>query len=140
MLEKTIFLQLRPCRGYFYVRIPQDIRSGSSHMYYYIVVLNSLAKFAGMHRDRSLFSTCKLQLHWKRDAGKYSFLWVLRNFLGTLLLRKTSCELVLKVEFHEKWWTDILIKIKRYRELDSSFKKQTLLGIWEPLIESWHWT
>ena len=32
---------------------------------------------------------------------------------------------------------------KRYREVDSSFKKQTLRGtvyIWEPLIESWHWT
>ena len=121
----------------------QDIRSSSSHIYYCIVVLKSSAKFTGTHRDRSLFSTCNLQLHWKRDAGIYIFLLVLWNFLGTRLLQKTSCELVLKVEYYEKWWTDILIIIKRYHEVDSSFKKQTLRGIvyiWEPLIESWHWT
>ena len=106
MLAKIVFLQCRPCRGYLYVGIPQYIRSSSSHMYYYIVVLNSLAKFTVTHRDRSLFSTCNLQLHWKRDTRIYIFLLVLRNFLGACLLRKTSCELVLKVEFYEKWWTD----------------------------------
>ena len=143
ILEKIAFLQCRPCRGYLYVWIPQDIRSSSSPIYYCIVVLKSSAKFTGTHRDRSLFSTCNLQLHWKRDAGIYIFLLVLWNFLGTRLLQKTSCELVLKVEYYEKWWTDILIIIKRYHEVDSSFKKQTLRGIvyiWEPLIESWHWT
>ena len=115
MLEKIAFLQCRLCRGYLYVGMPQDIRSISSHMYYYIVVLNSLAKFTGTHRDRSLFSTCSLQLHWKRNAVIYIyiFLLVLRNFLGKHLLRKTSCKLVLKVGFYEKWWTDILIIIKR---------------------------
>ena len=59
MLEKTIFLQLRPCRGYIYVRIPQDIGSSSLHMCYYMIVLNSLAKFTEMRRERSLFSTCE---------------------------------------------------------------------------------
>ena len=53
--------------------------------------LKNVAKFTEMHLHRSLFSTCNLQLHGKRDAGIYSFLWVLRNFLGTLLLWKTSC-------------------------------------------------
>ena len=142
-LKKIAFFECRPCRAYLYVRIPQVIRSSRSHMYYYKVVLNRLAKFKGTYRDRSLFSTCNLQLHWERDAGIYLFLLVLRNFLGTGLLRKTSCELVLKVKFYEKWWTDILVIIKRHREVDSSFKKQTLQGtvcIWEPLIESWHWT
>ena len=65
----------------------------------------------------------------------------MQNFLGTLLLQKTSCELVFKGEFYKKWQTNILIIIKRYREVDSSFQKQTLRGkvhISEPLIESWH--
>ena len=70
-------------------------------MYYYKVVLNSLAKFKGTYRDRSLFPTCNLQLHWERDARIYIFLLVLRNFSGTGLLRKTFCELVLKVEFYK---------------------------------------
>ena len=94
MLAKIVFLQCRPCRGYLYVRIPQYIRSSSSHMYYYIVVLNSLAKFTGTHRDRSLFSTCSLQLHWKRNAVIYIYLsvsfakffrkiFITKNFLQT---------------------------------------------------------
>ena len=62
----------------------------------------------------------------RRDAGTYSFLLVLRNFLGTLLLRKTSCEVFLKEELYEKWRTDVHIIIKRYREVDSFFMKQTL--------------
>ena len=78
-------------------------------MYYYLVVLKNVAKFTGMHLHRSLFSTYNLQLHGKRDAGIYSFLWVLRNFLGTLLLWKTSGELALKERFYEKWRTDILL-------------------------------
>ena len=81
-----------------------------------------------MHLHHSLFSTCNLQLYRKRDAGTYSFLLVLRNFLGTLLLWKTFCKWVLKGELYEKWRTDLLIIVKRYREVDSSFKKQTLQG------------
>ena len=53
------------------------------------------------------------------------------------LLSKTSCELVLKGEFYEKWRTEVLIIIKRYREVDNFFKKQTLRGkvyIREPQI------
>ena len=71
-------------------------------------VVENFAKFTGMHMNRGFFSTYSLQLYWKRDAGLYSFLWVLRNFLGTTLLRKTSCELNLKREFYKKWQTDIL--------------------------------
>ena len=141
--ENCAFLKCGLCRIYFYVGISQDIRSSSSHMYYYIVVLKNLAKLTEMHLHRSLFSTCNLQLHRKRDAGIYRFLWVLRNFLGTLLLSKTSCELVLKGQFYEKWRTDTLIIIKIYREVDNSFKKQTIRGkvyTWERLIESWRWT
>ena len=95
-------------------------------------------KLTGMHLH--LFSTCNLQLHLKRDASIYRFKWVLQNFLGTLLLWKSSCGLVLKEEFYETWRTNILIIIKIYREVHSSFKKQTLWGkryLWEPLIESW---
>ena len=143
MLEKTAFLQCGPSRRYLYARISQDIMSSSARMYCYIVILKNLAKLTGMHLHRSLFSTCNLQLHRKRDAGIYRFRWVLRNFLGTYLLWKTSCGLVLKGEFYGKWRTNILIIIKIYREVYSSFKKQTLWGkmyLWEPLIESWHWT
>ena len=61
-----------------------------------------------MHMNWGFFSTCNRQLYWKRDAGKYSFLWVLRNFLRAPLLWKTSCELNLKREFYKKWRTDIL--------------------------------
>ena len=143
MLEKTAFLQCGPSRRYLYARISQDIMSSSARMYCYIVILKNLAKLTGMHLHRSLFSTCNLQLHRKRDAGIYRFRWALRNFLGTYLLWKTSCGLVLKGEFYGKWGTNILIITKIYREVYSSFKKQTLWGkmyLWEPLIESWHWT
>ena len=78
-------------------------------MYYYIVVLKNVAKFTGMHLHRSFFSTCNLELHRKRHAGTYSFLLVLRKILGTLLLWKTFCELVLRGELYEKWRTDTLV-------------------------------
>ena len=92
-------------------------------MYYCRVILKNVAKATGFHLRWSVLSICNLQLHRKREASKYSFLWVLRNFLRTVLSWKNSCELVLKGQFYEKWWTDILIIIKRYREVDSSFKK-----------------
>ena len=141
--ENFAFLQCGPWKRYLYVGISQDIRTSCSLMYYYINVLKNLAKLTGMLQHQSLFSTCNLQLHWKRDSGKYRFLCVLQKFLGTLLLWKTSCKLVLKGEFYEKWRTDILIIIKIYREVDSFFKKQTLwekVYIWEQSIERWHWT
>ena len=141
--ENCAFLKCGPCRRYLYTGISQDIRNSSSHIYYYIVVLEKKAKLTGMHLHRSFFSTCSLQFHQKRNAGIYRFWWVLQNFLGKLLLWKTSCGLVLKGEFYEKWRTNILITIKIYREVHSSFKKQILWGkmyLWEPLIESWHWT
>ena len=141
--ENCAFLQCGPCSRYLYSGLSQDIRSSSSHMYYYIVVLKNLANLTGMHQHRSLFSTCDLQLYWKRDTGIYRFWWVLRNFLGTRLLWKTSWELVLKEEFDEKWRTNFLVMVKTYREVHSSFEKQILwwvMYIWEPLIESWHWT
>ena len=42
-----------------------------------------------MYLHRIFFSTYNLQLYWKWDTGIYSFLWVLRNFLGTPLLWKS---------------------------------------------------
>ena len=126
--ENCGYLQCGPCRGYPYVEISQNIRSSTSHMYYYIVILKNVAKFTGMHLHHSRCSTCNLQLYQKRDAGTYSFLLVWSNFLGTLFLWKTTCELVLKGELYEKWQTDLLIIVKRQREVDSSFKKQTLQG------------
>ena len=66
-----------------------------------------------MHLHHSRCSTCNLQLYQKRDAGTYSFLLVWSNFLGTLFLWKTTCELVLKGELYEKWQTDLLIIVKR---------------------------
>ena len=121
MKTKTAFLQCGPYRGYYFVGISQDIRSSSLHMYYYLVILKNLVKFTGTHFHRGLFSTCNLQLHWKRVTGTWSFLLVFRNFLGTLLLQKISCKLVLKKRFYEKWRTDILIIIKICPEIDSAF-------------------
>ena len=121
--ENCAFLQCGPCRRYLYSGISQDIRSSSSHMYYYIVVLKNLANLTGMHLHQSLFSTCNLELHWKRDTGIYRFQWVLQNFLGTLLL----CKLGSKGELYEKWRTNILIMIKIYREVHSSFKKTDIV-------------
>ena len=63
-----------PCRRYRYGGIFEDIRSSSSHMYYYIVVLKTIAKLTGMHLHRSFFLTCNLQLHRKRDAGIYIYI------------------------------------------------------------------
>ena len=71
--ENYAFLQCGPCRGYPYLGISQDIRSGSLHMHYQIVVLKNFAKFAGMHMNRSFFSTYNLQLYWKRDIGFIAF-------------------------------------------------------------------
>ena len=111
------------------ITLRRDIRRyQKQQMYYYIVVLKYLAKLTGMDIYRSLFSSCNLQHHWKRDASIYSFLRALRNFLGALLLRKPSCELGLKGELYEKRRASILIIIKIYREVGSSFKKQTLQG------------
>ena len=47
----------------------------------------------------------------------------MQNFLGTLLL----CKLGLKGELYEKWRTNILIMIKIYREVHSSFKKTDIV-------------
>ena len=58
----------------------------------------------------------------EKETPVYILLF-LRNFLETVLLWKASCELVLKEEFYEKWWTNIFIIIKRYPEVASSFKK-----------------
>ena len=124
--ENCVFFQCGPCRRYLYAGISQDIRSSSSHMYYYIVVLKNVEKLTRMYLHSSLFSICNLQLYRKRGAGTYSF--QLRKFLETLLLWKTSSELVLKGELYEKWLSDVFIIIKRYREVDSSFKKQTFRG------------
>ena len=106
--------------GYPCVRIFKIIRCSSLHICYYVDVLKNVAKFKGTHFHRSLFSTCNLQIHWKRDADKYSFLWVLQNILVALLLWKTFCELVFK--FYEKRRTALPIIIKIYREVDSFFK------------------
>ena len=114
-------------------------RSNSLYMFYWIAVRKSYAKFTVMHLHRSLFSTCYLQLYWKRDVGIYIFLWILRKFLGATLLLKNSSDLVLKGQFYKKWRTSILI-IKRYRKVDSTFKEHGLWGkkyIWQPLFESW---
>ena len=116
MLEKTAFLQ---CESLSRRRDILMFRSSSWYMYYY-----------------------STRMHLNRSFCTVVFWSFLQNFLGTLLLQKTSCELVFKGEFYKKWQTNILIIIKRYREVDSSFQKQTLRGkvhISEPLIESWHW-
>ena len=121
----------------------QDIRSSSSLMYCYIVALKNVPKFTGIHLHR-IFSTCNLQLHRKRERRRQIWFSVsfAKFFRNTFIM-----ENLLKIGFerrtYEKWRTDVLIIIKRYREVDSSFMKQSLRGkvyIGEPLIESWHWT
>ena len=62
-------------------------------------------------------------------STSYSFLWVPINFLGTILLWKTSCKLILKGEFYS------LVVIKRYSKVDSSFKKQTLRSVYLRTID-----
>ena len=47
--ESFTFLQCEPCRGYPYVGLFQDIRSSSTQMYYYIVVLKKFPEVTGMH-------------------------------------------------------------------------------------------
>ena len=120
--------------------IPQDIRSSSSHMYCYIVVFKNLTKLTGMHLHRSLLLTCNLQLYRKRERRLHIWFSVsfVKFFRNTFIM-----ENLLKIGFerrtYEKWRTDVLIIIKRYREVDSSFMKQTLRGkvyIEEPLIEN----
>ena len=121
--ENYVFFQCGPCRGYLYVGIFQDIRSSSSHMYC-IVVLKNLAKFTGMHLHWSLFSTCNFIFHWKRErcqlsvslANSFRNTFIMENLLRTGFERR----ILLKMQ------TDILIIIKRYHEVDSTFKKQTL--------------
>ena len=58
MLEQTVHvLNADFAELYFYVGISQDIRSSSSHMYYYKVILKNLAKLTEMDLHQSLFST-----------------------------------------------------------------------------------
>ena len=52
-----------------YAVISEDIKSISLHMYYCIVIFKNLTILTGMHLHRSLFSTCNLQLHRKRDTS-----------------------------------------------------------------------
>ena len=128
------------------ISLRMDTRRYQKQQFAHILLHSRSKKFSKIHRNAPgpeslLYLQTPTSLE-KRRRDIY-FLLVLWNFLGTRLLQKTSCELVLKVEYYEKWWTDILVIIKRYHEVDSSFKKQTLRGIvyiWEPLIESWHWT
>ena len=94
------------------------------------VLVNSRSKkFCKIHRNAPatefLFNLQPATLLKKKHRHIY-FLLILQNFLGALLLWKTSYKLVLTGECYEKWRTDILIVIKRYREVAISFKEQIL--------------
>ena len=135
--ENCAFLQCWLCRRYPYVKISQDIRSRSSHMYYYIVVLKKLAKLTEMHL---LFQPVTFNFIGKETSTYIDFCEFCKNFQDTFIIWNLL-QIAFGLEFYEKWRTEILIIIKIYREVDRSFKKQTLRGkayIWEPLIECWH--
>ena len=110
--EYCAFLQCEPCRGYPYVGRSQDIRSSSLHIYYYTVVLTNFAKFKGTQLHRSLFSTCNLQLYWKRDGGIYkrsvSFAkffrrtFIMKNLLRIRFERRTLLKMVNRHSYYNK--------------------------------------
>ena len=96
MLEKTVhFFNIDLAEDTLHRDIPRYQKQEFAHVLL-IVVLRNYAKFTVMHLHRSLFSTCNLQLYWKRDVGIHIFRLILQNFSGTTLLRKNTCELVLK--------------------------------------------
>ena len=126
--ENCAFFQCRPCRGYSYVSISQDIRSSSltCATQQFLKLLQNSKECTGGFFQPATFNFIQLSVSFVK-------------FLETHLFWKTSCELVLKGQFYEKWRTDIFIIIKRHLEVDSSFKKQTLRGkvdIREPFKES----
>ena len=67
--QNCAFLKCGLCRIYFYVGISQDIRSSSSHIHYYIVVLKNLAK---THRNPpALESLFNLQPSTSSEMSTY---------------------------------------------------------------------
>ena len=122
--ENCAFLQCKPWRRYSYVWISKIIRSSSSHMYYYLVVLKNLAKFTGTHLHRGFFSTCNLQLHRKRDAGTQLSVSFAKFFRNTFIM-----ENLLRTDFEQR----ILRKMvnrhsqynKKYIMQSTAFLKKT---------------
>ena len=105
MLEKTVhFLNVGLVKDTLRRNIPSHQKQQFEHALLNICS-EKFAKFTVTHVHQSLFSICNLQLYWKRDTGMHTFPWILRIFLGATLLRKTSCELVLKGGFYKIWRT-----------------------------------
>ena len=148
MLEKTAFLPFFPLYRIFLRRvIPRCQKQQFSH-----VLLHSRSKkFSKIHGNsfppESLFNlqpSTSLEKRRRQILLSVSFVKFFRNsFIIENLLQTGFEKWILP-----KWRTDILIIIKIYRKVDSFFfflKKHTLhifdkAYIWEPLIESWHWT
>ena len=51
-----------------------------------------------------------------------------RSLFRNTFIVENLLQIGFSLEFYQKWRTDILIIIKIYREVDRSFKKQTLRG------------
>ena len=71
--------------------------------------IKKYAKFTRTYLHRSLFSTCNLQLYWKKDTGIsiFSVKMFSAKYFRNKFIRKNSCELVLKGDFYEKWWSEL---------------------------------
>ena len=91
-----------------YVGISQDIRSSSSNILYQIFVLKNLQNSQWRTCTKVFFQPTTCNFIEKETLVCIFFPWILRIFLGTTLLWKTSCELVLKGGFY---------KIRRTKEI-----------------------
>ena len=119
--DNCAFLQCGNCRRNLYAGISQDIRSSSSHKYYYIVLLKNVAKLTGMHLHPSFFSTCNLYLHQKRRQHIYisvSFAkffrntFIMENLLWTGFERKTLWKMENQHSYYNKdiSWSPMLFQ------------------------------
>ena len=120
--EDCAFLQCRLCRGYPTQRYPKISKAA-------VRTCTTKQSFLKIQQNSQEYTCTRVSFQPPtfnfigEESRDIQLLVSFAKILGTLLLWKTSCKLVLKGEFYEKWLTDIIIIIKRYREVNSSFKK-----------------
>ena len=86
--------------------------------------IKKYAKFTRTYLHRSLFSTCNLQLYWKKDTGISIF--SVKMFSAKYFRNKFITEKLLRTGFERRFLRKMVKWItKKYRKGDSSFKEQT---------------
>ena len=129
--ENCAFLHCGPCRRYLYAGASQDIRSSSSHMYYYIVVLKSSKTHRNAPAPESLFNLQPSTSSEKTPAKtSVSFAKFFRNtFIMENLLRPGFERRIL-------WKMDIVRENVSWRAIDRKLTLN-LIVIFDSFTDIW---